>query len=74
MAALEELIDQPSDRPYDMGEMFIRISRFCRKSPKPVVMMIDEVDSASNNQVFLDFLAMLRGYYLERKTGLDFTA
>ena len=28
--------------------------------------MIDEVDSASNNQVFLDFLAQLRGYYLER--------
>ena len=28
--------------------------------------MIDEVDSASNNQVFLDFLAQLRGYYLIR--------
>ena len=30
-------------------------------------MMIDEVDSATNNQVFLDFLAMLRSYYLERE-------
>lgn len=29
--------------------------------------MIDEVDSASNNQVFVDFLAMLRGYYLKRE-------
>ena len=28
--------------------------------------MIDEVDSASNNQVFLDFLAQLRGYYINR--------
>ncbi len=28
--------------------------------------MIDEVDSAANNQVFLDFLAQLRYYYLER--------
>lgn len=28
--------------------------------------MIDEVDSASNNQVFLDFLGQLRGYYLQR--------
>ncbi|MCI8692942.1 MAG: hypothetical protein HFH91_09430, partial [Lachnospiraceae bacterium] len=27
----------------------------------------DEVDSASNNQVFLDFLALLRGYYLQRE-------
>lgn len=29
--------------------------------------MIDEVDSASNNQVFIDFLAQLRGYYLNRE-------
>ena len=28
--------------------------------------MIDEVDQASNNQVFLDFLAQLRFYYLKR--------
>ena len=30
------------------------------------MMMVDEVDSASNNQVFIDFLAQLRGYYLDR--------
>lgn len=29
--------------------------------------MIDEVVSASNNQVFIDFLAQLRGYYLDRE-------
>lgn len=28
--------------------------------------MIDEVDSATNYHVFLDFLAMLRGYFLNR--------
>ena len=28
--------------------------------------MIDEVDSASNNQVFLDFLAQLRAQYIDR--------
>ena len=28
--------------------------------------MIDEADSAANNQVFLEFLAQLRGYYLNR--------
>ena len=38
-----------------------------RDRKKPVVMMIDEVDSASNNQVFIDFLAQLRGYYLTGK-------
>ena len=35
-------------------------------SDKPLVLMIDEVDSATNNQVFLDFLAMLRAGYIER--------
>ncbi len=70
--ALEELADKSEETRYDMGEMFRRISSFCEMSPKPVVMMIDEVDSASNNQVFLDFLAMLRGYYLERKDRFTF--
>lgn len=47
--------------------LFERISRFCAESFKPVVLMIDEVDSAANNQVFLDFLALLRRYYLDRE-------
>lgn len=35
-------------------------------SREKIVLMIDEVDQASNNQVFLDFLAQLRFYYLKR--------
>ena len=34
--------------------------------------MIDEVDSATNNQVFLDFLAQLRGYYINRSRFATF--
>lgn len=30
-------------------------------------MLIDEVDQASNNQIFLDFLAHLRAHYLKRR-------
>ena len=41
-------------------------SIWCEESYKPIVLMIDEVDTAANNQVFLDFLAQLRAYYLER--------
>ena len=48
-------------------ELFVILSRMCGAAEKPIVLMIDEVDSASNNQVFLDFLAQLRGYYLERE-------
>ena len=36
--------------------------------------MIDEVDSASNNQVFLDFLAQLRAQYIERDIQPTFRA
>lgn len=35
-------------------------------------MIIDEVDSATNNQVFLDFLAQLRSYYLAREDSPTF--
>ncbi len=49
-----------------LKELFISLSGMCEKSPRPIVMMIDEVDSASNNQVFIDFLAQLRSYYLNR--------
>lgn len=41
----------------------------CRQSFRPVVLMVNEVDSASNNQVFIDFLAQLRGYYLARNVS-----
>ncbi len=38
-----------------------------------MVLFIDEVDSASNNQLFLDFLGMLRNKYLERNEGKGHT-
>ena len=41
--------------------------RWCTLSEKKIVLLIDEVDTATNNQVFLDFLAQLRAYYLERR-------
>lgn len=49
-----------------MADLFACISEWCAESEKPVVLLIDEVDQASNNQVFLDFLAQLRLYYLKK--------
>lgn len=49
-------------------DLFDNLCDICGSSEKPVVLMIDEVDSASNNQVFIDFLAQLRFYYLKRMT------
>lgn len=61
---VEELMTPLADK--SLMELFLRLSRMCAAAPKPIVLMIDEVDSASNNQVFLDFLAQLRSYYLKR--------
>ena len=58
-----EVINRDSN---SLKDLFIRLSRMCRNSAQPIVLMIDEVDSASNNQVFIDFLAQLRSYYLAR--------
>ncbi len=50
----------------DLKGLFVQLSILCKNSPRPIVLMIDEADSASNNQVFVDFLAQLRSYYLNR--------
>ncbi|MCM1218716.1 MAG: ATP-binding protein [Lachnospiraceae bacterium] len=49
-----------------MAEIFECFSEWCGQSERPVVLIIDEADTAANNQVFLDFLAQLRAYYLDR--------
>ena len=46
--------------------LFKNLRNICRESAKPIVLMIDEVDSASENKVFVDFLAQLRSMYLAR--------
>lgn len=54
--------------------LFRVINRWCGQSSKRIVLMIDEVDSATNNQVFLDFLAQLRGCYINRDIKQTFQA
>lgn len=46
--------------------LFKVLNLWCEKSEKPIVFMIDEVDTATNNQIFLDFLAQLQAGYLDR--------
>ena len=40
---------------------------------KSLILLIDEVDKSGNNQLFLDFLGMLRHKFLKRNEGRDFT-
>lgn len=56
-----------------MEEMGDRITALCEQAGRPVILMIDEVDKAADNQVFLTFLGMLRERYLRRRVGGDRT-
>ena len=73
-SASHEDITQWTDYPKSVDN-FLRLSEkitdFCMK--RKVVLLIDEVDQASNNHVFLHFLGMLREKYLARKAEEDFT-
>lgn len=52
---------------FDLTGLFEVLSVICGTSEKHLILMIDEADQASNNQVFLDFLGQLREYYLNRE-------
>jgi len=54
---------------------FVSLSRHITNmcEGKKLVLMVDEVDKASNNRVFLGFLSVLREKYLARRAGMDFT-
>ena len=57
-----------------MDELSSAITTFCETSTKPLVLTIDEVDKSSDNQLFLNFLGMLRNKYLDRSlSGMNST-
>lgn len=63
---LQEIVNRREDFAV-LDELFDVLDTWCEMSEKPIVLIIDEVDTATNNQVFLDFLAQLRADYLEQK-------
>ena len=69
--ALSTLADKAVDN-LRLSDIFTVFMKWCNHSEKPIVLLIDEVDSATNNGVFLDFLAMLRYHYLEREASDDY--
>ena len=54
-------------------QLSAHITRLCKSSQQDVVLLIDEIDKCSDNQLFLHFLGMLRRKYLSRNAGKDFT-
>ena len=50
----------------NMDDFSTAITEFINQTTKKIVLIIDEVDKSSNNQLFLDFLGMLRNKYLSQ--------
>lgn len=68
-----EFIKKYNSNINTMDEFSKFITDLVEYANKKVVFIIDEVDKSSNNQLFLDFLGMLRDKYLLRNEGMDIT-
>ncbi len=58
--------DETAKEVHDLKTLSNLISKFANKADKKLVLLIDEVDQSSNNEIFILFLAMLRNKYLQR--------
>ncbi|MFA9397436.1 MAG: AAA family ATPase [Clostridiaceae bacterium] len=70
---LAKFIEDEKDDVQTLDDLSYFITKFTVKVGKKIILMIDEVDKSSNNQLFLSFLGMLRNKYLLRNEGLDYT-
>ena len=50
----------------NLDDLSTAITEFVNQTTKKIVLIIDEVDKSSNNQLFISFLAMLRNKYLSQ--------
>jgi Predicted AAA-ATPase. len=70
---LSLFLDEERDKVENLSDLSSVITKLIIKANKKVVLMIDEVDKSSNNQLFLSFLGMLRNKYLLRNEEEDIT-
>jgi len=61
------------DKTDNFLELSETLSTILSQIPKKVVLMIDEVDKSSNNELFIYFLGMLRDKYLKGLKGNTIT-
>lgn len=65
--------EAPISNDFAMDDFGERITDLCRGCDRKIILMIDEVDKNSDNQVFLGFLGLLRSKYLAWMGGMDIT-
>ncbi|EFG88196.1 hypothetical protein CLCAR_2189 [Clostridium carboxidivorans P7] len=70
---LAVFLEEQESKVENLNNLSNVITKLVIKANKKIVLMIDEVDKSSNNQLFLSFLGMLRNKYLLRNEGMDIT-
>jgi len=70
---IEEEIKKANQNITSIEDLSNAITELCLKSKKKIILMIDEVDKSSDNQMFLHFIGMLRNKYLDRNAEKDYT-
>lgn len=66
-------LNQTQDRLNNLHSLSNIITEFCNEvGDKKIVILIDEVDKSSNNQLFVSFLAMLIDKFLDRSERKTF--
>ena len=61
------------DKESSFADLAKIVTKFIKSMDKPVVLLIDEVDQASNNNLFVRFLGLLRNKYLLMNEDRDFS-
>ncbi|MDE7416473.1 MAG: ATP-binding protein [Lachnospiraceae bacterium] len=72
----QSLVDdwnQPISEQFPLDDLGERITSLCSSADKEIVLIIDEVDKNSDNQIFLSFLGLLRNKYLGQLKRTDCT-
>jgi hypothetical protein len=64
---LEKILKLELPQAWNFKTLSRYLSQFVEAQPYKLVLMIDEVDKSSNNQLFVSFLGMLRDKYLDRQ-------
>ena len=64
---ISEYISRNTEKA-ELDELFETLLEWCEESTRKMVLIIDEVDNGTGNQVFLDFLSQLRDGYIRRET------
>ncbi len=69
---LDTVVRYKSERLIELDDFSMLITQMCETASKPLVLIIDEVDQASNYDSFIRILGLLRSKYLDREDSPTF--